>query len=61
MAYQYIFIFSPLNDESIISYSTFAVFLKIYLEEKSQEADTLTSRIQELEMQLRNEKDECKR
>lgn len=35
--------------------------LEIYLGERAQEADTLTSRIQELEIQLCKEKDECKR
>uniref|UniRef100_A0A5B7A322 Putative zinc finger CCCH domain-containing protein 13 isoform X1 n=1 Tax=Davidia involucrata TaxID=16924 RepID=A0A5B7A322_DAVIN len=35
--------------------------LEIYLEERAQEADSLNSRIQELEMQLFKEKEECKR
>jgi polyhydroxyalkanoate synthesis regulator phasin len=36
-------------------------FLKILLEKKTEEADSLTSRIQELEAQLSAEKEECKR
>ncbi|KAG2717077.1 hypothetical protein I3760_03G156300 [Carya illinoinensis] len=35
--------------------------LGVYLEERVQEADSLTSRIQELEAQLYKEKEECKR
>ncbi|KAA8526484.1 hypothetical protein F0562_008313 [Nyssa sinensis] len=35
--------------------------LEIYLEERVQEADSLSSRIQELEKQLCKEKEECKR
>ncbi len=35
--------------------------LKVDLEERVQEADILTSRIQELEAQLHEEKEECKR
>lgn len=35
--------------------------LEMYLEEKAQEADSLTSKIQELESQLYKEKEECKR
>ncbi|KAA8524581.1 hypothetical protein F0562_011004 [Nyssa sinensis] len=35
--------------------------LEIYLEERVQEADSLNPRIQELEMQLCKEKEECKR
>ena len=36
-------------------------FLKISLEKKAEEVDSLTSRIQELEAQLSVEKEECKR
>ncbi|KAM7495193.1 hypothetical protein LguiB_029802 [Lonicera macranthoides] len=35
--------------------------LQISLEERDQQADSLTSKIKELEMQLRTEKEECKR
>ncbi|CAL9013791.1 unnamed protein product [Prunus brigantina] len=35
--------------------------LGVYLEEKSQEADSLTSKIKELEAQLYKEKEDCKR
>ncbi|XP_041009216.1 zinc finger CCCH domain-containing protein 40-like isoform X2 [Juglans microcarpa x Juglans regia] len=35
--------------------------LGVFLEERVQEADSLTSRIQELQVQLYKEKDECKR
>ncbi|KAJ4729999.1 Zinc finger CCCH domain-containing protein [Melia azedarach] len=35
--------------------------LEIYMEEKVQEADILSSRIKELETQLRQEKEECRR
>ncbi|KAK9924584.1 hypothetical protein M0R45_032948 [Rubus argutus] len=35
--------------------------LKVYLGERSQEVDSLTSKIQELEAQLYREKEECKR
>ncbi|KAK1437897.1 hypothetical protein QVD17_03697 [Tagetes erecta] len=35
--------------------------LQIYLEESVQEADSLNSKIEDLEMQLSTEKDECKR
>lgn len=38
-----------------------ACCLQVYLEERAQEADSLTSRIQELEAQLHKEKEECKR
>ncbi|KAD3642076.1 hypothetical protein E3N88_31300 [Mikania micrantha] len=35
--------------------------LQIYIEESAQEADSLKSKVEELEMQLSTEKDECKR
>ncbi|XP_059661052.1 zinc finger CCCH domain-containing protein 13 isoform X2 [Cornus florida] len=35
--------------------------LEIYLEQRVQEEDSLTSKVQELEMQLSKEKEECKR
>lgn len=35
--------------------------LQVYLGERSQEVDSLTSKIQEVEAQLYREKEECKR
>lgn len=37
------------------------LLLQVYLGERSQEVDSLTSKIQELEAQLYREKEECKR
>lgn len=37
------------------------LLFQVYLEEKSQEVDSLTSKIKELEAQLYKEKEDCKR
>lgn len=46
---------------SIVGFHCFDSLMKIYLEECVQDADSLASKIQELEGQVHTEKKECRR
>lgn len=50
-----------LRDDWLYFWRVMHLLFQVYLEEKSQEVDSLTSKIKELEAQLYKEKEDCKR